>query len=381
MTIRHLSVPVLLGIALFPKGEASKTSKAKFWYFLYLALYIVANVVNREYTTHSFVQSLLTYHAPSIGVILALPVILRGKNNLEYFTKSLIILYCINAAFTALEYVNYKPAWEIARLISSSTEEGIYKADMYTDDAGSLWGYSIIGGIMGSVVQNGYFSATFLPVVSYRLLKHKGKDTLVGLLMFMVGVLVISITQQRMAFVSLVIYAIFLFFLVAKIENKVFLIFLAIFLSIYAISLEHINWGRLAGSANITSRFLLFDRFFEFINTKAFWYGGAVKFLETYEKAQHNTFLAAWVLGGVFTFIVFCVLYFKLLRDCIVRISENIKRSYSHPYTICYAVAAIIFMIYSLTHSAGIQSGSPMFWIAFTAMIVAVNKETSDESS
>lgn len=381
LTLRHLCMAFLFAAAIYvfyKKSDRHKPSAKKkhfipfILYLCYLFLYCLFNFINGEFTTHSFLQSLYTYHLPCIALIVGLPVLLNNHKKLTFFTYSLILLYLFDALLTALQFVNSSIAWEIATRISSSAEEGMAYAEMHSSTNDSLLGYSIAAGAFGFVVTNGYFLATYLPVVTHRIYNRKMWDTILSVALLAMGAVAIFLTQQRMAFASMLLYVVFFFWFGFKRKYSIVLLSALILAGFFVLVFKDFNLGRLAAKGfNDDTRMRLFDNFLDFIDSGAFWYGGAVSFLEKYHKAQHNTFLAAWVLGGVFTFAVYCVLYFNLLWESVKRIWMHRKNTRFFPYTISYAVGAALFLVYSITHSAGVQSGSPLFWTLFMSLLIA----------
>lgn len=380
LTLRHLCMAFLFAAAIFvfyKRGGRYKPSAPKKYfipfilYLCYLFLYCLFNLINGEFTTHSFLQSLYTYHLPCIALIVGLPVLLNSNKKLTFFTYSLILLYLFDVLLTSLQFVNSSIAWEIATRISSSAEEGMADAEMYSNTGDSLLGYSIVAGAFGFVVTNGYFLATYLPVVTHRIYNRKVWDTVLSVALLVVGAVAIFLTQQRMAFAALLLYIVFFFWFGFKRKYSIILILAMILGGLFVLFFKDFNLGRLSAGFNDNTRMRLFGNFVDFIDSGAFWYGGAVAFLEKYHKAQHNTFLSAWVLGGVFTFVVYCVLYFNLLWESVKRIWMHRKNTRLFPYTISYAVGAALFLFYSITHSAGVQSGSPLFWALFMPMLIA----------
>ena len=133
--------------------------------------------------------------------------------------------------------------------------------------------------------------------------------------------------------------------------------------------------GRLSTDTNNDSRIMLFKDFFDFITKGSWLFGGAKEYYEKYGSFQHNTFLSAWVGGGIFSFVTFVILYFKLILGNLNTILLLKDQRFFYPFTLCFAVAAIIFLLYSNTHSAGVQSGSPMFWVVYTMMYISYTLE------
>lgn len=377
LTLRHLSMIFLFIIPFYIKTHSFlQYKRILYLYMSYLFLYCFFNLINGEFFTHKFLQSIYTYHMPCLAVILGFPRLINNIDRLQCFTYSLIFLYLFDVLLTVLQFSNSNIAWTIATYISDSANEGMEAAEMYSNTSNSLLGYSLVAGVFGFVVTNGYFLATYLPVLTNKIYKKTFGNIIISLILFIIGIIAIFFTQQRMAFISLILYI--LLFLVIEFKKYSFpLVCIVAILTLFLLDFNNLELGRITSNVNDGARIRLFANFSEFINSDAFWYGGAGAFLEKYQKAQHNTFLSAWVLGGVFTFICYCLLYINLLLESIKRIYQRIRETEYYSFTISYAVSAILFLFYSLTHSAGVQNGAPMFWTLFIVMLTAEKVESN----
>lgn len=378
-SLRHVSTIILLGLAVVLKKRIHIHNWAFPLYLLYICVAIICCVVNGDFLTHAFWQSLYTYHLPCIAIALGLPFLVKDLDHVKLFVWSLIALYVINSIISFFQYTNSELAWAIATRLSGSAEEGAEKAIMYSESADNLLGYSVVTGLFGFVVTNGYFLATYIPIITHRMYDKKMINKIVSIAFLIFGGIAIFITQQRMAFLSFILYV--GFFLWNGVDRKWLLptIFIgAIVFSYYGIS--NIEMGRLTSDTNYDTRIQLVDYFFDFLGSGYWAFGGGEAYMKLYDRPQHNTFLSAWVGGGVFSFLVFSFLYFSLFRDCMSKILNLKKRRFNYPYTLSFSVASLIFLFYSLTHSAGVNSGSPMFWIVYTMMCISYPLEKNNES-
>ena len=374
LSLRHISTVVLLDVAIFFRKRNRYKIGALPLYIGYLIVAFICGFLNGEYVNQFFWQSMYTYHVPCIAIALGLPALIKDNNHIKLFVMSLIGLYVLNSLLTYFQYYNENWAWAMAQRISSQAEEGLGKAEMYTESSENLLGYAIVAGAFGFVVTNGYFLASYLPVIAYRM-NQKGWINMIIVSAFLVFAgIAIFFTQQRMAFLSLVLFVGFYVWYGMKSGWRIPLILIAvIFFSYYGLS--NIEMGRLTTDTNNDTRMMIFDNFFDFLGRGYWLTGGNEAYMNLYKKSQHNSLLAAWVGGGIFLFIIFVILYFRLLRDNLRIVFELKRKRFQYPFTICFSVASLIFLLYSLTHSAGVQSGSPMFWIVYTMMCVSYNIE------
>lgn len=378
-SLRHLSMFFLIGVAVLKRSKVNNKKCFLPLYIIYIFVYTICNLINGEYITHSFLQSLYTYHLPCIAVAVGLPALIRNIQDIKLYVYSLIALYAFDSILSVFQYMNSGFAWLIATMISNSAEEGMERTEMYTNAYDGVLGFSLVAGAFGFVVTNGYFLATYLSVLTYRINKKGLFNVTSAFLLLVVGGCVIFVTQQRMAFLSFVLVSCYIIWYGMGRKFRIPLIVLGgIFLTYYGIS--NIEMGRLTSNTNNDTRMRLFDEFFDFLMKGSSLFGGAVGYLNTYGKAQHNTFLSAWVLGGIFTFVVYVLLYFKLLKESIINVFSLKSERFDYPFTLCFAIASIIFLLYSITHSSGVQTGSPMFWVVYVMMCLSHNIERKENA-
>ena len=369
-SLRHLSSAFFLIMAVVNRGRIHLKGWAFPLYILFIIVLVLCNFFNGEYVYPSFWRSLYTYHLPCIAVALGLPAMIKDLEHVKLFVWALIGLYVVNSLLSFFQYSNSEFAWAIATMISSQAEEGMETAQMYTESSDNLLGYAVVAGMFGFVVTNGYFLATYLPVITYKINKNGFLNKLIASAFLVFAGVAIFITQQRMAFLSMLLYLFFFVWVGMDKKWRIPLIVIGVIgLSYYGLS--NIEMGRLTSDTNNDTRMKIFNDFFDFIG-KGYWpFGGSEAYMSLYHKSQHNSFLGAWVSGGVFTFALFVVLYFKLFRDSLNIVIKFKRKKYNYSFTCSFSIAVLIFLLYSLTHSAGVQSGSPMFWIVYTMMCVS----------
>lgn len=377
-SLRHLSMFALIAFAFIKKPNISMKELSLPSYLFFIGIYAFCNLVNGEFGSEYFVRSLYTYHGPCIALIIGLPAIVKNKEHVKLFVWALIGLYLFDVVLSVLQFMNSSVAWTIALAINKTAEEGMENAEMYTNAAGGLIGYSVIAGIFGFVVTNGYFLATYLPVVTNKINSRKTKDVIIACILLLVCALAIFLSQQRMAFLSLAIYVLYFMYYGMNRRARIPIFVILLFISLAFIDFSSIDMGRLTTSHDDSDRMRLFSDFSTFIGTKDCLFGGAVHYLQTYGQAQHNTFLSAWVLGGVPTFVTYLFFYFSLLKKCIFTTLNLHPFRYEYPLAICFAISSAIFLIYSITHSAGVQSGSPLFWVVYVMMVISYKYEKEE---
>lgn len=131
--------------------------------------------------------------------------------------------------------------------------------------------------------------------------------------------------------------------------------------------INEVDLGRFTEESDNSDRFKLFKTFSDFIDSPLALFGGLNQYLQYYGgRVQHNVFLGAWVNGGFFSMILIVVLYFS---TCIKSLSMIFK-FYNNVnfYPVAFALSCLIFNFYSLTHSSGLHTGEPLFWISYSLM-------------
>lgn len=378
---RHLSM-FMLFIVYFVNGTKVQSGKIKpahlNIYLIFLGVYIVCNVLNGEFLTSVFLQSFYTYHIPCLALVFGLPAIIKNEHDLRIMVKCIIALFLINLILSYLQFNNNSVAWIVASQISSSAEEGIESAELYNNAYGSIFGYSIVMGLFGFVVTNGYFIASYLPIATSSI--YKGRvNLIIGIIILLFTIYIGYVVQQRMAFIMILLYV---FYLVAIKTQKARIVLwtgigLVVIFVLQSSFWETLEFGRLTTSQNNDTRLSIFDDFIDYIGSSESIFGGQVAYHEKYHKYQHNTFTASYTLGGIFTFVTYCILYFKLLITSTRIMRSKTSESKTNSYVLSFALSSIVFLGYSLTHTAGVHSGSPMFWLVYSLLFISIEFENN----
>lgn len=355
-----LSIYVLFNIKDVTIGWSEKL------YFIYIAVLIFCNILNGQALEFHFIQNIVSYHFACVVLILFIPLSIKDKSDLSFITLLMIIFFLINFVLTCLQYYNHPIGWDIARFLYPTFDVKISNIEILND----LKGVSVAHGILGFSVTNGYFIASFLPVVSYLMLKG-GIRRYIGLFLLLVGLVGLFMVQQRSAFALGVIYSIMAIIFMFRKEFYLFPIFLVIlmFIVLNLGSLEHgsFDMGRLViddytmfddrlNVLNLFDIYMLEDNFLFGGERREFW-------LLT---LGHNTIFSALLRGGVITMVVYIIVFFVILFDCIYIILSSVKRG--NVLAFVYGVSCCIYVGVSFTHSTGIQSGAIMFWLSYVLM-------------
>lgn len=373
ISIRNICIILLSLYAAinFSKIKLDRNSKI---YILYLIVLCFSNIMSGQFTDFDFIQNLISYHCVSLLLIIALPIIIKDNHNLHFITKFFIVIYLINAIVSILQYYNNSLGWNIALLINPSLTTRLEGTE-YIEGAENFLSKSIVSGITGFVVANGYFSTIFLPVITNKLLQEQStnKEKIISLLFLMIGCVTIFMIQQRMAFALLIMYVLFVFVAKTKARHKILLLLLSL-LIIPSINFKDIDMGRLTtDEISSDSRMNQGQNFIKFFNTKDSLWGADLNDAKWGDSMGHNTIMDAMRRGGIFTFVVYLILFASVTLTCFKLVLKSLR--YKLNYTLCYSLSCVLFLAYSMTHSTGIQSGSIYFWVLYVAMSVSYKME------
>ena len=263
-----------------------------------------------------------------------------------------------------LSFYNNPIAWIIGDYISK-TEVGAeeYLANHNLD---TFINAAITYGIMGNVVVNGYFMASMLPIITYRIWSKFINNRIFGYIILGACLFCIFCIQQRMAALCTILFLSILLYKKSKRHPILWglIIVTAIGFAINSIDFSHIEAGRFSIDVDNSSRTSLFSQFLQYLSTGDALIGGYDKYCSFYGE-QHNTFLDVITRDGLIGLPVFLI-YFIVSLNYYISYSKQ-KMSIS---TLC-GYAGLIYLLYSQTHSTGIQSGVSIFWLINLLLILS----------
>lgn len=355
----------LLGIFLvfysILKSNMIKVGKIVIAYLLYLGILTICSFMSGVIFTETAIKG-FTYHFISISIILSFPIIFNSKIKIIYACASLTIFYLLNCFISILQFSNVSLAWDISTFLNPQSGE---RYSMFTDVYGEnseMLNHSILTGLFGFVVTNGYFTASLLPLVTAPLIDKNNKDKIFYWIFLCIGLYTIYIIQQRMGFVVGLLYLFTILSIGMKRSAKIyFACFVIIIMVLFGDIFSNIDLGRLTDQ-NDSYRTQIWDIFIENLNSEYFLIGGFDLSNEFLGKVLgHNCILDAFRRGGLITMLSYVVTFFIIAIFCF----RQIKIAYKDHGCLSFGLwsSALFYMIYSLTHSSGIQSGDPSFWM------------------
>ena len=375
ISVRMIVAYGLLGYALWRgKTEYLPTRDMKL-YFVFIAVYIIVNLLNLTAFQASFIKDLIAVHFICLITIFAFPRLFKTEASVRVAYIVLAFGFLLDAATTILQYKNSPLGWAVGMSINPIDLDELNKIQSSLGDANEFR-KAVIAGIMGKAVGNGYFIATMLPVTTYFIWDKLGLKSLWSLIMFAVAAICIYYIQQRMALAVSVVY-LFSIFMLKQVSATTRFLFTAATIAILALFMNDIlnydysQLGRLTNTEDElrSSTLSVLD---DFIRDPRRMLLGYNKIITSEDRnlfliMGHNTFTDALRLGGIFLLLIYIVLFYFLCKTLfeIILFSRH-EEDYR---TMGMAIGCLCFMLYSQTHSTGVQSGSIMFWTLYMLTI------------
>lgn len=346
------------------------------WYVIYVVTIIFLGFLNKDYQSIDFWRTIFGYHIVCILLYLTLSVFIKTKEHISQIIRILLLFYIFNCAVSIFQFKNIYIGWVIGQIINPDVTSRLidYESQLLYSD--SFLNLSIIAGICGFVVANGYFLATYLPIVSRPIWNSGKKNFILGSLILTIAVVTSYMIQQRMAFILIISYVLFIIYRRLNFLTKIFLIIIFIVICLFSSGLD-IDMGRLTLDQSNEDRIELFQQFNSFLESGNIICGGYSDYLTRFGGiGQHNTFLDAWTRSGLIGLFIYLILYIMIFfKSIVVAYQSYLKKD--HVTATC-SFACIIYLLYSTTHSTGLQSGDILFWLPYVLMVFSFNLGKSD---
>lgn len=379
LSVRNAAVILLLFIAFLKKEKVEYPAPVKL-YFGWLIIYFIANIMSGCASDGQFIKYFITYHITCVVIIYSLPRIIKTQRDALYIIIAISIAYLVNGVLSILQFNNNPVAWGAAMFISPLAESAEYVIDNYGDSQNGFLGRSLIPGINGFVVANGYFICSMLPIVTYKIWNFK-QLTFIGKIMiavfFAIAFYSVFCIQQRMALLMIGFYTVFILLVALPQKYRYISVLLCLVALVYSSSLSFSDdeIGRLAEKSSKERVFdiLVLEEFCSDPLRLLFGYDNSVTAIgeHFYFTMGHVTIWDALRRGGVVCFFLYIYLIYKFITHCYIRIKRSLVSNSN--YAIAFALAALIYIIYSFTHSSGISSGAILVWISFSLMEICYN--------
>lgn len=367
ISIRIYMLMVLLLYGIFNRPKRIDNTIFK-WYIIYLISLLLISIANEDILASYFWRNFLSYHFLSIATYIGFSAIIKNKEELHFLLFILVIILLFNSVVTILQYFNNPIAWAIGAFVGTDVEEVATYFDSHQME--NFSNVALCSGINGNAVGNGYAIATFFPIVTC-LIWHDNKILKsVGFIVLLINLIAAFCVQQRMAFLCVLLVSVLFLYNKLTYSRKRALVASIVIVVCVTIALFDFNYtttdmGRLSSDTDNSARLLLFDHFVSYLETGDCLLGGYANYCLHYNE-QHNTFLDVITRIGLIGFPVFlayfCVTLRKLLRSFSIKLFSIESLS---------SLSCLIFILYSQTHSSGIQSGITYYWLIISILSIS----------
>lgn len=340
-------------------------------YYVYITVYLLINLINLTAFDIRFAKDLIAIHFVCCIATFAFPRLFKNDVSIQSAWIVIAFGFLLDAVITIMQYHNSPFGWAIGMYLNPIDLEETADIRSYYSDA-SEFNKSILAGIMGRATGNGYFIATMLPIMTYHIWDKFNLKRLWTYTMFALAGICIFYIQQRMA---LVVTAVYLFSIIllkkTSLTTKICASTTAII--VLAFSLDYTQGLDLSQMGRLTStedelRSNTLSVLADFLNDPVKVLLGYNQITNEEERMMfliigHNAFTSTLRLGGIFLLITFIVLFYYLCKT-LVEILLFSRREEDYR-TMGMAVGCFCYLLYSQTHSTGVQSGSIMFWVMY----------------
>lgn len=365
ITFRN-AVAVLLGVSICINISFFKSNKYFNNFVAFVLAILFCTLASGDLFTEQFLRFFIGYHVTSIIVYIALFAILSRIKSINPIIVFISSIFIFNAILTIAQSFNHNSAWQLVSLIYNKTNVSEFQEDLSNTE--TIRNVFVCGGLCGSVVGNGYFTSVFYPLATLNIWKNDKIGKVYSFCVMAITLYSSFCLQQRMCFYLVVLYSLYMIVFSVKGRSRIITLFFFALALIFIgdINPEANDLGHI--SQNISSdyeRQALFQQFDQFLHTGNIFIGGQLEYLN-YGGGQHNTFLDCMTRYGIIGTVILLILYFRVLSYCIKLFFEF--RRLGMYELMSLSVCPIIYLLYSLTHSTGLQSGDPLFWIAFALL-------------
>lgn len=372
VTFRNV-VALLLGVSILINVNFYKPNKIYNTFFAFVVAVLFCTLISGDLFSEQFFRFFIGYHITSIIVIVALYSLLSRMESIEPIIAFISAVFLLNAILTIAQSLNYHGAWLIVTFFYPSG--GVADSREMLSSAESVLNIRVCGGLCGGAVGNGYFTSVFYPLATLSIWK---KNNMMGKVYSycMIAITLYSsfCIQQRMCFYIVVLYSLYMIVFSTSSSRRILilLIFAVALLIVGDINFDSSNLGHLSEKMSEDSaRRALVTQFCQFLKYGNVFIGGQSDYL-MYGGGQHNTFLDCMTRYGLIGTSFLIVLYFRVLVRCIKSFIEFRRLGVYGLMSI--SICPIIYLLYSLSHSTGLQSGDPLFWIVFVVLCVGERK-------
>lgn len=375
LSVRIIVAYGLFGYVLWRGSSEYVLTKDMRMYFTYLVIYVFISFLNLSAFSLTFVKEFIAVHFVCCIVIFSFPRLFKTEVSLRGAYIVLVVGFLLNAFVSFLQAQNNPLGWAIGMYINPTAIADLEEIQTGLEDADQI-STSIIMGIMGKAVANGYFVATMLPVMTYVIWDKFQIKTLWSYFMFVVAAVCVFYIQQRMALVVFLIYIVYIIYRkdTSLISGILVLGASMIMLTVYMddiLNFDYDQLGRLTSTRESirSSTLTVLEDFIDHPIRLLLGHNQKITAEDffIFRTMGHNTFLGSLRMGGVFLLFTYVVLFTKICKTLIEIVQfSHAENDYR---TLGLALGCICFLLYSQTHSTGVHSGTILFWTLYMLTI------------
>lgn len=377
VTIGPLSVRVYLTVLmilylLFAKKKEPKVLEIDRWYIKVYVLFILympfALIVNGGFPIFNYFHSLAALYLVGIVAYFAVDQFIGREKDIENLVFALSLVVLVDSVITIMQFQGSVIGWAIGNAFADLSKTMDYLEANEFD-----LGLSVVAGIMGGSVGNGFFLAVCTPLFFTAFFgKKKVITKIYYVVIIFLALLACFYTQQRAAFFLLLAAAVYFISRVfTKKKNFIVPGIAAILLVFYLLyeGLSFIEMGRLTTNDN-SDRVMLLEAAFSAISNNVL-FGNPVGYYRMVSMSVHNVLLDSLITTGLIGAIIMSVLYFKTV---ILSVKLNIRKApIISDRTRIIATSVLIAMILGLFHNTSYYTGEVLVFITLALMLKSNN--------
>lgn len=322
-------------------------------YSIFLFFYGVSCFVENRFS--DYIRELIAYYAVAIICFFSTILYYRKYNNFEAPLKILYLSGLLNTLVNGLQYVNHPIGMALGILFVN--QDNGQKLSMFSHLSDGDTG-SMLFGLLGDPVLNGYFSMLIPLLALYMIKKTTGLTKIFNWLSFFVTLVMLFLIQQRGPFVIALLLSIFIVMRKYNIRKYFFVISFIVTISllfVLPVILESsIFTNSRFASDEEDSRSLLYAEAISFVLSNPI-YGGVNGYISYSHNMPHNVIFNAFIYSGIIGGI--CIL--KMLYEQSKIVFRNIKKNETIFVTLLFSA----YTLNGLVHNPSLVTGDALLWI------------------
>ena len=354
LSIRHVSLFIVPIVLLYYRFKILWKESRLF--MLLLSYYVFVSILglfNGLYEDVG-VTLVLGRFLPSIIIFYYIISAVRDNTTFHYTICGLIGIAVIDAFVTILQGLGNPIGWAIGLFFMNPDSTDVVDTEMLS------LGKSITYGMIGTVVANGFYLASYGLLFCYPLIhKRNLKGIIMSSVLCVIFFLALYYNQQRAAFYVYSLLSVFIiFYLVINSKKSLVLILAVVILFVFLLFIsnglfDNVEFGRLenVGSDAFDSRHERHQWFYSSFLPDHLLFGDRTEYVNRYGQTPHNMLIETFLLGGLFGVVIFLYFVFSYL---LYEYRLFVNRRYNQ-LMMSLPIVAVFFI--SWEHSNGIHTG------------------------